>query len=40
VIEPDSKNPRQDFKRLREALAARKLIGERDQFDWTGRDSL
>jgi AAA domain len=36
VIEPDAKNPRQDFRRLREALAARKLIGERDQLVWTG----
>jgi hypothetical protein len=34
VIERDASNPRQDFKRLRQALAARKLIGDRDDFVW------
>jgi hypothetical protein len=34
VIERDGANPRQDFKRLRESLAARKLIGNRDDFVW------
>jgi hypothetical protein len=36
VIDPDAPNPRQDFKRIREALAARKLIGQRDEFVWAG----
>ena len=34
VIESDSKNPRQDFKRIKAGLAARRLIGERDEFVW------
>jgi hypothetical protein len=34
VIERDAPNPRQDFKRIRQALAARKLIGQRDEFVW------
>jgi hypothetical protein len=36
VIDRHGANPRQDFKRLREALAARKLIGNRDDFVWQG----
>ena len=34
VIDRDGANPRQDFKRLRESLAARKLIGNRDEQVW------
>jgi hypothetical protein len=34
VIDRDAVNPRQDFKRLRQALAARKLIGDRDEHVW------
>ncbi len=34
VIERDAPNPRQDFKRIRQALAARNLIGEQDGFVW------
>jgi AAA domain len=34
VIDRGGANPRQDFKRLRESLAARKLIGNRDDFVW------
>lgn len=34
VLDRDSKNPRQDFKRIRAGLAARQLIGERDEFVW------
>jgi hypothetical protein len=34
VIDRDAANPRQDFKRLRQALAVRKLIGDRDDFVW------
>jgi AAA domain len=34
VIDRDATNPRQDFKRLRQALAARKLIGDKDEHVW------
>jgi hypothetical protein len=34
VIERDAANPRQDFKRMREALAARGQIAERDMLVW------
>jgi hypothetical protein len=34
VIEPDVKNPRTAFKQIRESLAARCLIGERDGLVW------
>ena len=34
VLERDSKNPRADFKRIRDGLAARRLIGERDGLIW------
>jgi hypothetical protein len=34
VIDRTAANPRADFKRLRQALAARKLIGDRDDFIW------
>jgi AAA domain len=37
VIDLDAKNPRQDFKRIRESLAARRLIGQRDSFVWTAQ---
>lgn len=35
VIEADDRNPRASFKRLREGLAARSLIGERDGLIWS-----
>ena len=35
VIDKESKNPRQDFKRIREKLAVRELIGERDGLVWS-----
>jgi hypothetical protein len=34
VLDRDAKNPRQDWKRLRQELAARHLIGERDGMVW------
>ena len=34
VLDRASPNPRQDFKRMRDALAARHLIGERDELIW------
>jgi hypothetical protein len=34
VLDHDSKNPRADFKRIRDGLAARRLIGERDGLVW------
>jgi hypothetical protein len=34
VLDHDAANPRQDFKRLRQSLAARKLIGDRDDHIW------
>jgi hypothetical protein len=34
VIDRTAANPRAEFKRLRQALAARKLIGDRDDFIW------
>jgi hypothetical protein len=34
VIDDDAKNPRQDFKRIKEALQARRLIGVRDELVW------
>ena len=34
VIDRAAANPRADFKRLRQSLAARKLIGDRDDFIW------
>lgn len=34
ILDRDSKNPRQDFKRIRDGLAARRLIGERDGLIW------
>jgi hypothetical protein len=34
VLDPEAPNPRQDFKRIRESLAARKLIGQRDGSVW------
>jgi RecA-family ATPase len=34
VLEHEAPNPRQDFKRVREALAARQLIGLREDFVW------
>jgi hypothetical protein len=34
VIDKAAANPRADFKRLRQSLAARKLIGDRDDFIW------
>ena len=34
VIKDDSKNPRRDFIRIKDGLAARGLIGERDGFVW------
>jgi AAA domain-containing protein len=34
VIDREGANPRQEFKRLRDQLAARKLIGVRDDFVW------
>jgi hypothetical protein len=34
VIDRASANPRQDFKRLRQSLAARNLIGDRDDHVW------
>jgi hypothetical protein len=37
VIDPGSSNPYQQFKRLREALKTRFLIGERDAFVWLAR---
>jgi hypothetical protein len=39
VIERDAANPRQDFKRIREALAARGLIAERDMLVWLVQSS-
>ena len=36
LLDPEAPNPRQDFKRIRESLAARKLIGERDGSVWAG----
>lgn len=37
VIDRDAANPREDFKRVKNALAARHLIGERDGFVWRAR---
>jgi hypothetical protein len=34
VLDPDAKNPREDFRRVRNSLHARKLIGVRDNFVW------
>jgi hypothetical protein len=34
VIDRTAANPRAEFKRLRQALAARRLIGDRDDFIW------
>jgi hypothetical protein len=34
VLDSDGKNPRQDWKRLRQELAARRLIGDRDGMVW------
>jgi hypothetical protein len=34
VIERDAKNPREDFRRVRNSLQARKLIGARDNLVW------
>jgi hypothetical protein len=34
VVDRTAANPRAEFKRLRQALAARKLIGDRDDFIW------
>jgi AAA domain len=34
VLDSEAPNPRQDFKRIRESLAARKLIGQRDGSVW------
>lgn len=34
VLDRDAKNPRQDWKRLRHELAARRLIGDRDGIVW------
>ena len=34
VIDRDAANPREDFRRIRSGLAARKLIGERDSLIW------
>lgn len=36
VLERDHPNPRQEFKRIRDALAARQLIGVREEFVWGG----
>jgi hypothetical protein len=35
VIDRDAANPRQDFRRLADSLAARQLIGERDGLVWS-----
>jgi hypothetical protein len=34
VLDRDAKNPREDFRRVRNSLQARKLIGVRDEFVW------
>jgi hypothetical protein len=34
ILDSDGKNPRQDFRRIKEALQARKLIGLRDALVW------
>lgn len=34
VIDPEAKNPRTDFRRLADQLAARRLIGQRDGLIW------
>jgi hypothetical protein len=34
VLDPDAKNPREDFRRVKNSLHARKLIGVRDNLAW------
>jgi len=36
VLDRDAGNPREEFRRVRQALAARQLIGERDGLVWAG----
>lgn len=40
IVDKDGKNPRTDFARLKEALAAKGYIGERDDLVWSADKSL
>jgi hypothetical protein len=37
VLNPQAKNPREDFRRVKDSLQARHLVGERDGFVWSAK---